>query len=140
MKAFKVALAAWLLAAGLAPALAHHSASQFDFRQLHEITGQVKAIRVINPHMSMTLAVTDQKGTRDVDFEGHSINNFYRAGWRPNMIKIGDQIKVRFAPRKDGTNGGFVSGFVTAQGKDIQFKIPTEADDAPAAGKPGSGQ
>jgi hypothetical protein len=140
MKAFKVALAACLLAAGLAPALAHHSASQFDFRQLHELTGQVKAIRVINPHMSMTLAVTDQKGMRAVDFEGHSINNFYRAGWRPNMIKIGDQIKVRFAPRKDGTDGGFVSGFVTAQGKDIQFKIPTEADDAPASGKPGSGE
>ena len=140
MKAFKVALAACLLAAGLAPALAHHSASQFDFRQLHELTGQVKAIRVINPHMSMTLVVTDQKGTRDVDFEGHSINNFYRAGWRPNMIRIGDQIKVRFAPRKDRTDGGFVSGFVTAQGKDIQFKIPTEADDAPASGQPGSGR
>jgi hypothetical protein len=45
---------------------------------------------------------------------------------------------VRFAPRKDGTDGGFVSGFVTAQGKDIQFKIPTEADDAPATGKAGS--
>jgi hypothetical protein len=138
MKAFKVALAAWLLAAGLPPVLAHHSASQYDFRQVHELSGQVKAIRVINPHMSLTLAVTDQKGAHDIDFEGHSINNFYRSGWRPNMIKVGDQIKVKFAPRKDGSDGGFVSGFVTAQGQEIQFKLPTEADDAPAASKTSS--
>jgi hypothetical protein len=140
MKAFKVALAALLLAAGLSPALAHHSASQYNFRQVHEMSGQVKAIRVINPHMSLTLEVTDQKGTRDIDFEGHSINNFYRAGWRPNMIKVGDKIKVKFAPRKDDSDGGFVTGFVTAQGQEVAFKIPTEADDAPAPSKTSSGK
>ncbi len=43
------------------------------------------------------------------------------------MIKVGDRIKIRFAPRKDGSDGGFVSGFVTAQGQDIQFGIPKEA-------------
>jgi hypothetical protein len=140
MKAFKMALAGLLLGAGLSPVWAHHSASQYDFRQVHEMSGEVKAIRVINPHMSMTLAVTDQKGTHDIDFEGHSINNFYRAGWRPNMIKVGDHVKVKFAPRKDGGDGGFVSGFVTAQGQEIQFKIPTEADDAPAPSKSGPGK
>ena len=140
MKAFKVALAL-LLAAGLSPVLAHHSAAQYDFRQVRETAGQVKAIRVINPHMSLTLAVSDQKGTHDIDFEGHSINNFYRAGWRPNMIKVGDQIKVKFAPLKDGGDGGFVTGFVTAQGQEVAFKIPTEADlPPPPAGKGSSGK
>jgi len=140
MKAFKVALAALLLAAAGQSSLAHHSAAQYDFRQVREASGEVKAIRVINPHMSLTLAVTDQKGTHDIDFEGHSINNFYRAGWRPNMIKVGDQIKVKFAPLKDGTEGGFVTGFTTAQGQEVAFKIPTEADLPPPPAKKGSGK
>ena len=34
--------------------------------------GTVKEIRVINPHTHMMLTITDAKGTRDWDFEGHS--------------------------------------------------------------------
>jgi hypothetical protein len=127
MKVLKTACAALMLTCALPPVLAHHSAAMYDFTKVHELSGEVKAIRVINPHMSLTLAVADDKGARDIDFEGHSINNFYRLGWRPSMIKVGDRIKIRFAPRKDGSDGGFVSGFVTAQGQDIQFGIPKEA-------------
>jgi len=104
----------------------------YDFRKVEEATGVVKAVRVINPHMSLTLEVSDAKGAQAVEFEGHSLNNFYRAGWRPNMIKVGDKIKVRFAPRKDQEPGGFVSAFVTSAGREVAFKIPTEAN-APAA-------
>ena len=135
MKAVRVVLAALLCACALSPVLAHHSAAMYDFTKVHEMSGEVKAIRVINPHMSLTLAVSDDKGARDVDFEGHSINNFYRSGWRPNMIKIGDHIKIKFAPRKDGEDGGFVSGFTTAQGQVIGFMIPKEATTPPPAAK-----
>ena len=113
--------------------LAHHSAAMFDFTKRVDAEGIVKDIRVINPHMSLTLSVTDAKGTRDIAFEGHSVNNFYRAGWRPSMVKAGDKIKVTFAPRKDGMDGGFVSAFVTADGKEIGFKPPTEASNPVAA-------
>jgi hypothetical protein len=122
---------ALLLAVPLA--YAHHSAAMFDFSKVGEASGTVKAIRVINPHMSLTLAVSDEKGPRDIDYEGHSINNFYRAGWRPNMIKVGDKIKIRFAPRKDGQDGGFVSGFTTADGQVVAFGVPKEANQPPAA-------
>ena len=96
----RMALAALVLGCALLPAQAHHSAAMYDFRKVEEATGVVKAVRVINPHMSLTLEVGDAKGAKDVEFEGHSLNNFYRAGWRPNMIKVGDKIKVRFAPRQ----------------------------------------
>ena len=95
-------------------ALAHHSAAMFDFTRSAELEGVVKDIRVINPHMSLVLVVTDAKGAHDVSFEGHSVNNFYRAGWRPGSVNVGDKIKVRFAPRKDGHDGGFVNAFTTA--------------------------
>ena len=130
----RTTLAVLVLGCALLPAQAHHSAAMYDFRKVEEATGVVKAVRVINPHMSLTLEVSDAKGAKDVEFEGHSLNNFYRAGWRPNMIKVGDKIKVRFAPRKDQEPGGFVSAFVTADGKEVAFKIPTEASaPAPAA-------
>jgi len=122
-----VALAALALAIGAAPLQAHHSAAMFDFTKHVDAEGVVKEIRVINPHMSLTLTVSDAKGTRDIAFEGHSVNNFYRAGWRQNMVKVGDHIKVTFAPRKDGQDGGFVSAFVTADGHEIGFKPPGEA-------------
>jgi hypothetical protein len=112
-------------------ALAHHSAAMFDFTRSAELEGVVKDIRVINPHMSLVLVVTDAKGTHEVSFEGHSVNNFYRAGWRPDSVKVGDKIKVRFAPRKDGHEGGFVNAFTTAQGKEIGFgRPPTTAPTA----------
>jgi hypothetical protein len=135
MRMIRLALAALIVGCVLSPVQAHHSAAMYDFRKVGEATGVVKAIRVINPHMSLTLEVSDDKGPKDVEFEGHSLNNFYRAGWRPNMIKVGDRIKVKFAPRKDNEAGGFVSGFTTADGREVAFKIPTEASTpAPAQG------
>ena len=117
---------------GAYDALAHHSAAMFDFTRSAEVEGVVKDIRVINPHMSLVLVVTDAKGSHDVSFEGHSVNNFYRAGWRPDSVKVGDKIKVRFAPRKDGHDGGFVNAFTTAQGKEIGFRPPGATTAAPA--------
>jgi hypothetical protein len=85
--------------------------------------------------MTLTLEVTDAKGTRPIQFEGHSVNNFYRAGWRPNMVKVGDKIKVTYAARKDGTDGGFVTAFVTEAGQEVGFKPPPEAGTAATAAK-----
>jgi Family of unknown function (DUF6152) len=129
----RLALTALILGCVLTPAQAHHSAAMYDFKKVEQATGVVKAVRVINPHMSLTLEVTAAGGPKDVEFEGHSLNNFYRAGWRPNMIKVGDKITVRFAPRKDQEAGGFVSAFVTADGREVAFKIPTEASLPPPA-------
>ena len=114
---------------------AHHSAAQFDFTKAVEIQGVVKSIRVINPHTSLTLAVTDSRGTRDIEFEGHSVNNFYRSGWRENMVKVGDKIKVTVAPRRDGQEGGFVNSFVTPDGKVIGFVVPGREASSGTSGK-----
>ena len=130
-----LALAALALTgAGTSTALAHHSAAMYDFTRNEWADGVVKSIRVINPHMSLTLVVANPKGkSHDIDFEGHSVNNFYRAGWRPGIVKPGDHIKVRYNPRKDGADGGFVNGFVTAQGREIAFRVPGATAAAPPA-------
>ena len=129
-------------------AAAHHSAAQFDFTHLVTVQGTVKSFHVTNPHTSAVIEVTDAKGTRDVEYEGHSASNFYRAGYTKDAVKFGDHVAILIAPRRDGKDGGFINAFTTASGQVIGFgglspstgkadeKTPASAPAATAA-KPG---
>lgn len=105
-----------VISVGASSAAAHHSAVQFDFTKSVSITGVVKKFQAINPHMRLVLQVKDAKGDREIECEGHSTNNMYRAGYRANMIKVGDTITVSVAPYRDGSEGGYVTSAVTASG------------------------
>ena len=114
----KKTFVALLLAVALSPAAyAHHSAAEFDLTiRDHMVTGIVKEFRAANPHTKIVLQITDEKGTRDVEFEGHSLNNYYRGGWREGMVKAGDKITLIAAPKKDGSDGGYALGVIAADG------------------------
>lgn len=107
---------------------AHHSAIQFDFTNSKSVTGVVKKFIAINPHMQLVLHVKDAKGERDIEFEGHSTNNMYRAGYRDNMIKVGDTITVYIAPLKDGSDGGYVTAATTASGARFGMRSRAELE------------
>jgi hypothetical protein len=102
---------------GALPARAHHSAAQFNFQAPATVQGVVKEFRMANPHMRLILTVNDAKGAHDVEFEGHSLNNLYRRGWRQDSMKVGDRVTVSIAPRKDGGEGGYVLSVKTPDGK-----------------------
>ncbi len=120
MRKTGAALAAIALFAACAPqALAHHSAAMFDFTKSVQVKGVVKEFTAMNPHLRLMLVVTDAKGNHDIGFEGHSLNNMYRGGWRPGKVKIGDQITINIAPERDGSEGGYVTSIVTATGEKI---------------------
>ncbi len=111
--------AAGVLALCVAPCVgwAHHSAIRFDLAVRDRmVTGIVKEWGVANPHTKIVLEITDEKGTRDVEFEGHSRNNYYRSGWRDGLIKIGDKITLNAAPTRDGSDGGYALGVIAADG------------------------
>jgi hypothetical protein len=116
MRGLGIVLAAALVASLGGNLAAHHSAAQFDFGRSVTIKGVVVKFSAINPHMRLVLRVTDTKGTREIDFEGHSTNNMYRAGYRNNMIKVGDTITVYVAPLRDGKDGGYVTAATTSSG------------------------
>lgn len=97
-------------------AAAHHSAIEFDLRQQVPIKGIVKEFEPANPHTKIVVTVTDEKGTRDVEFEGHSRNNYYRGGWREGLVNVGDEITLIVGPRVDGADGGYVHSVVTKDG------------------------
>jgi hypothetical protein len=116
MRRYLIALA--VAAAGIsAAAEAHHSAAQFDLsiRDNH-VDGIVKLFEPANPHTRIVLEITDEKGTRDVEFEGHSRNNYSRSGLKPGMVNVGDHVTLIAAPMRDGSDGGYVLGVILDDG------------------------
>ena len=116
-KSANAAVAALLVSS--ASAFAHHSAAQFDFEHPVNVTGVVKEARFSNPHARIILEVSDAKGKRDIEFEGHSRNNMARQGFMPNMMTVGDTITIRIAPMRDGSDGGYVTALITKDGTAI---------------------
>ena len=100
-------------------AVAHHSAAAQDFGRRVELDGVIKVWEVANPHGRVIIEVSDAKGKRDIEYETHSRNNMYRSGYRDGMLKAGDKIKISIAPNRDGSDGGYITGFVTAKGDKV---------------------
>jgi hypothetical protein len=118
MKLFK-SIAGFLLATLSLTAYAHHSAVMFDFQNTIVIEGKVQEVRFANPHMKLILEITDAKGTRNVEFEGHSRNNMARQGLTPNLFKVGDGIAIRIAPMRNGEDGGYVTAVRGPDGTEV---------------------
>jgi Family of unknown function (DUF6152) len=112
-------LVAALLLLAAHPVSAHHSAAQYDFNSKIVLHGRVMQVRFANPHLLLVLAVEDANGRHAVTCEGHSMNNFYRAGWRRDMVKEGDELTVTLAPLRNGNDGGYVIHIRTADGHDF---------------------
>ena len=116
-------------------AQAHHSAAPFDFAKTITIDGTVKTFEVMNPHTHALVTLADAQGTRDIEFEGHSASNFYRAGYVKGAVQPGDHIQLLIAPRRDGRDGGFIVWFKTQKGLEVGFRSL-----APTGAPKGSGQ
>lgn len=128
----------FVLSAGTA--VAHHSAAQFDFSNQVTVEGIVKEFDVTNPHTTAVVELTDEeRGTRDVEFEGHSASHFYRAGYTRGLAKPGDEIAILIAPRGDGEDGGFIQAF-TVNGETIGFGGLSPETGQPVEGGSGSGE
>lgn len=112
--------AALILAGFAGVSAAHHSAAQFDFGGPVQITGKVTYVRFANPHAKIILEVTDdERGTRDIEYEGHSRNNMIRSGLVPEMFTVGETITIQIAPMRNGEDGGYITAFVTEDGEAV---------------------
>ena len=121
-------------------AFAHHSAASFDFAKPVTVEGTVKRFEVVNPHTRATITISDAKGTRDVDYEGHSAGNFFRAGYNRDSVKVGEHITILIAPRKDGGDGGFIVSFRTQSGQTVGFGGLSPSTGQPVEQKPPAAQ
>jgi len=142
MKKTVMALASLALVAGFAStASAHHTAVQYDFTKNVVVKGTVKEFAPQNPHMRLALVVQDAKGARTIEFEGQSVNNMIRLGFKRGMINVGDVITLNYSPLKSGVEGGFFRSATTAKGEFVGNKPPVgRAPDAAAEQKAAEGK
>jgi len=83
-----------LIAAG--PVLGHHSfATQYDIAKPVEMKGSVTKVEWTNPHARFYIDVKEASGeVTNWNFEMASPNVLIRNGWKPNTLKVGDQVTV----------------------------------------------
>ncbi len=118
MKKLMLTLAAALLGTVL-PAAAHHSFAIYDMSQNIEFEGVVESVKMRNPHMALTLTVTQPDGSkRTVNFvEGAPANMIVRMGLNPADIAPGKSIKAVGAPRRDDPNAFFLKNMILPDGR-----------------------
>jgi hypothetical protein len=89
---------------GSLPLFAHHSSSSYDTEHPVNLKGVVSNMEWTNPHVFIFLDVKDDSGSvEEWRVEGNSPNMLFRAGWKKEMIKAGDQLVVNGAPAKNGS-------------------------------------
>lgn len=105
------------LASLAAPALAHHSYSQYDRQTERSLTGTVESIEWTNPHILISLRAADRgAGTAVWRLEGHAPLMLSRNGFDRNAVKPGDRLQVTFHPLREG-NGGTLIKFTLADSR-----------------------
>ena len=77
------------------PLFAHHSQSIFDLQNLTTLTGTVKEFEWSNPHVVISLEVTNDKGpVQHWTISSTAPNQLQRIGWNRKTLKSGDHITV----------------------------------------------
>jgi hypothetical protein len=113
--------------------LAHHSlAGVYDMKKDMELSGAVDSVKFVNPHGSLTVAVTNKDGstTNWVLTLGSATALAQRGIGKtgPNALHNGDKITVKFLPAKDGSPLGFLKTVVMPDGRVIQISAGNPND------------
>lgn len=100
------------------PALAHHSLAPYDREVSRSIEGVVTTYDFSNPHVKLTLTVSNSDGSStEWLFESSSVSRMMARGFNRVSARSGDTITVRYNPRRSGAAGGYMTGFTDARGK-----------------------
>ena len=89
------------------PAAAHHSFAMFDQSKVNYITGSIKQLEWVNPHVWLHIDFTDPNGKAATwSFEAGSPAQLAALGWKLDGFHPGDKVEVGYRPMKDGSRGG----------------------------------
>ena len=129
----RAALAAGVACAGLfsPPAAAHHSHGNY-VSTFMDIEGVVKQVHLLNPHSWIYLEVKNASGQPQTwALEATNVIGLQRIGVTRDYLKVGDVIKARCHPLRDGSRGCLL-GFLKAPDGSIKdwdgnnLPIPTD--------------
>ncbi len=100
-------------------AWAHHSfAAEYDLKHPIEVHGVIAQVRLENPHSWFVVDVKDAASGK-VDrwsFEAGTPSGMLRNGYRPGIIKPGDEVTIKGFQSKDSDVRGMLRELVTADG------------------------
>ena len=83
---------------------AHHSRAMYDIEKLVSVEGVVTDVQWRNPHMWITLDVPGPNGkTESWDFEGAAAAPMVAAGISPQILKVGNRVKIIAHPARDNS-------------------------------------
>ena len=120
--------AALLLLAG--GASAHHSrAATFDPNERVSLSGVITKIEWQNPHIWVYFDVEQEGAVTSWACEGGAPNALFRRGWRPDSLKIGDEISVEGERARNGTPNCNMRSVKLADGTPIYAGDVGDADD-----------
>jgi hypothetical protein len=119
------------------PLSAHHSfAAEYDNTKPVSVKGKAVKMDWVNPHSHLVFEVTTPDGKVEKwTAETPPPNGLYRAGWRQNMIKGGEEITVNGYLAKDGDNLMWAQSVDFADGRRITLNSSPE----PVQGRGGAG-
>jgi hypothetical protein len=114
-------LASALIALGTGgQAWAHHSfAAEYDMKHPITVHAVIVEVRLENPHSWFVVDVKNPD-TGKVDrwsFEAGTPSGMIRNGYRPGMIKAGEEVTIKGFQSKDSDVRGMLRELVTADGK-----------------------
>ena len=100
-----------------AAAWAHHSQSEFDFKSIVEVEGNVTKLEWRSPHARLYVdVVNDKDEVVNWNFELPSPLTLMRRGWRRDALKPGDHVKVKAARARNFPTIGYAKVIRDANG------------------------
>lgn len=108
------------------PAAAHHSFTAFWFMdKMEAIEGTVVELRMVNPHPTLTVEVTDAKGQKVVwtITARATATALVKGGWTIETLPRGTRVKVEGAPPRRAGTKALAAGAITrmTDGKVLSF-------------------
>ena len=115
-------LGGWLMGGG--SLWAHHSlAGVYDMKAEKDVSGTVDKLQFTNPHGSLSIDVKNEDGTSTTwVFTLGSATALAQRGvgkTGPNALHVGDAIKVKCIPAKDGHPIGFLKAITYPDGHTV---------------------
>jgi Family of unknown function (DUF6152) len=119
------------------PVAAHHSQSEFDFKQVVSVAGVVTKLDWRSPHARLYLDVVNARGdTEHWDFELPSPTTLMRRGWKRDTLKPGDKVTVNGARARNFPTIGYARSIKDAAGRQFFTGVTQIYDPNAPADKP----
>ena len=108
--------------------LAHHGVgAQFDLARSIELQGEVERVIWRNPHVRITLRVTNEAGGDDLwEVEAQSVSMLRQRDITEVLLEAGDAITLAGNPARGGVTEIYVTNVLLPDGREILFSQRAE--------------